>query len=168
MPNPTNVYGVSKLAGEIFAGNGLNEHYIVRFPTLFGPRRNDSLGFVDKMMRIMEDGKNLTVAADKIDSPTYTIDAAKQVLDLIKEKKPFGVYHVVNKGNPSYHELISELGNMMGYCGEVALGKDSDFPALAQKPLKTAMSSMKLPSMRGWKEALKDYVTQKELNYKVN
>jgi dTDP-4-dehydrorhamnose reductase len=157
-PNPTNTYGISKLAAELFTVNISSKHYVVRFPTLFGPRRNSSLGFSDKAIAKLRNGDELKIADDKIDSPTYTLDIAHRLTEMLKEGLPYGIYHLTNSGKVSYYEFVSEIAKFMGVSNKIIRAKDSDFPTLAPKPLKTAMSSVKLNLMRGWKDALKDYI----------
>jgi dTDP-4-dehydrorhamnose reductase len=156
--NPAGVYAVSKVAAEFFAKNLSTRHYITRFPTLFGPRRNSSKGFVDKMMDRLREGKEIKVADDKIDSPTFTIDAADAVLSMVEEEKPFGFYHIANTGKVSYFDFISRLAEKMGLEATIIHAKDGDFPAMAPKPLKTSLRSIKLDPLRTWQQALEEYV----------
>lgn len=160
IPNPSGVYAISKLAGEFFASNTNEKSYITRFPTMFGPRKNKSLGFVDKMVEFMNAGKEIRVVDDKIDSPTYTVDAARQLISILENKMPFGVYHVANAGKVSYYDFISELAEKIGYNKEIIRAKNTDFPSDVRNPLKTAMKSIKLNPMRGWREALDDYIKE--------
>ena len=60
-PNPGNIYGVSKYASELLTANICKKHYIIRFPTMYGARRNNSKGFVDKMIELIEDKHDIRV-----------------------------------------------------------------------------------------------------------
>ena len=159
VPCPINIYGTSKLSAELFAENICEKHYVVRFPTMFGPRKNKNLGFVDKMIELMKKGKKLKVAYDKIDSPTYTLDAAKEVMNIIEKSLPYGIYHIANSGKASYYDLIKQVGKLINSNSEILKAKDVDFPSLAPKPLKTSMKSTKLPKIRNWENALEDYIS---------
>ena len=64
----------------------VKKYYILRFPTLYGQRQNKLLGFVDKVIIALKKNQTLKIASDKIDSPTYTRDAAKALIDIIKKK----------------------------------------------------------------------------------
>jgi dTDP-4-dehydrorhamnose reductase len=132
---------------------------VVRFPTLYGPRRNASFGFVDKVLRWIAEGRELQIAYDKIDSPTYVKDAAEAVLRLVLNKKPYGTYHIANEGIVSYFDFIKQLAALLGATNTVHPVKDADFPSLAPKALKTSMRSVKIEPLRPWKHALEDYVT---------
>ncbi len=155
---PLNVYAASKFAAERFAENICSRHIVVRFPTMFGPRRNNSPGFADKMLKLMGDGKDVRVAEDKIDSPTYSFDAAQIVLNLIETNQPNGVYHVANDGELSLFEFVLHLRDRRGFQSKVLPAKDDDFPSPAPKAAYTALASDKLGPHRPWHEALDDYL----------
>ena len=163
-PNPINVYGQSKAVGEWFAQQYCPRHYVVRFPTMFGPRRNASPGFADKMMQLLLDGKPLRVPDDKLDSLTYTIDVARCLVKVLRQQQPFGVYHLANAGKASYFEFICKMAELLKKAGmlstepQIERVSDADFPSLGQKPLKTALSSNILRPLRGWEEALAEYI----------
>lgn len=158
-PNPINIYSASKYMAEIFATNLCEKHYVVRFPTMFGIRRNKKLGFVDKVVEKIKKSEELKIADDKIDSMTYAMDVAEQLVSMFEREMPYGVYHLANYGAVSYYDFVKKLIGLLGSKVKLTRAKDSDFPALAYKPLKTAMKSTKLPPMRPWEEALSDYVS---------
>lgn len=157
IPKPQGVYAVSKYASEVFASL-CPKHYVCRVPVMFGPRQNTSLGFVDKMIQLLESGKELRVASDKIDSPTYSIDVAKTVVDMLLKNQVHGLYHIANDGVVNYHDLVIAVRDMLGIKAIIVPAKDSDFPSRVPKPLRTAMRSTKLPTLRGWREALTEYL----------
>jgi len=157
-PNPKGVYSVSKYAGECFA-TFCERHIIVRFPTLYGPRRNRKVGFVDKMMNDLREGRELKIAEDKIDSPTYSRDAAARVLSILEMERPFGLYHVANDGAPSYFEFVRFLAERLGSASRLTAARDRDFEALGPKPLRTALRTKRLQPLRDWREALTDYLS---------
>ncbi len=166
-PNPLNIYGVSKFAAEYLAKNLCEKYYIVRFSTMFGRRRNSEeglgLGFVGKVLKWIKEGRVLRIADDKIDSPAYTIDVANTIIDMLKEKKPFGIYHIANAGKVSYYDFISKLVEILGSNTKIIRAKDRDFACLGQKSLKTGMRSIKLKALRSWQDALYEYII-KEVN----
>ena len=159
-PNPANVYGVSKYASEILTSNLCPKYYVVRFPTMYGRRRNRSLGFVDKMVKMIKSNTEIRVADDKIDSISYAKDVASCLLRILLEERRYGTYHISNSGSVSYYDFVCELQNLLDKKNNIHRAKDSDFPALGKKPLRTALQSIKLPPMRPWKEALREYVQQ--------
>lgn len=158
-PNPGSIYAVSKYASERLAANICPRHYIVRFPTMYGKRRNSSPGFVDKMMELLRKDRELRVADDKLDSVSYARDVASCLLQLLVQKQPFGIYHITNSGVTSYYDFVCALKDLLGSNSIVHRAKDKDFPAFGLKPLRTALRSVRLEPMRSWKEALEAYVT---------
>ncbi len=164
---PLNVYGATKRAGEMLTLVRARRGYVVRYPTLYGPRRNVALGFVDKMEAILGAGGVVTVATDHLDAPSYSLDIAAATLDLVAKGAVPGLYHVANAGMVDYHGFISALREQMALTvplaarATVAPGLDGDFPALAAKPLRTALISVKGVRLRPWRDALRCYAEEK-------
>ena len=159
-PNPINVYGASKYMGECFARNLCEKHYVVRLPTMFGSRRAGYPGFVDKLQKWIEEGKELRMADDKFDSFGYTADIADSLINMLEEELPFGVYHLTNSGKGSYYDLALKVVEILGVDNKVNRAKDKDFPSIGNKPLKTSMKSIKLKPLRSWEDALYEYITK--------
>ncbi|MBT0666522.1 NAD(P)-dependent oxidoreductase [Geobacter pelophilus] len=157
-PNPLNSYAATKYLAELFCRNLCPRHYVVRLPTLFGPRRNDRLGFADKVLERIGKGEPLRIAVDKIDSPTYSLDAASRIIAVLQESLPYGVYHLANHGSASYFEFVAKILQIKGAAAVLLAAKDSDFPFQGKKPLKTAMTSAKLHNLRPWEDALQAYL----------
>lgn len=158
-PNPLNFYGLSKYTAELFTNDNCEKRYIVRFPTMFGPRENSSLGFVDKVLKKINLNEEIKIADDKIDSPTYTFDAADQLISLVQQDFPYGIYHVANSGKVSYYDIVAKIFEFYGKDkSKLIRAKDSDFPSLCPKPLKTSICSTKIKPLRSWEEALEDYL----------
>jgi len=158
LPNPTNIYSASKYAAECFAKNLCTRHYIPRFPTLFGPTRFGRKGFVENMLDRIQKGGEIRIADDRIDSPTYTMDAAETIISLLEKEKPFGIYHVTNSGVVSYYDFIAKLIEIIKADVNLVRAKDQDFGGLGHKPLKIALKSVKLEPLRSWQDALAEYV----------
>lgn len=109
-PNPINVYGVSKLAGEFFVRNTLEKYYIVRSTGFFGGANSSGRAgnFVLTMLRQASEGKESRVVTDQYVSPTYTMDLARKIAWLIKTEV-YGVYHVTNSGACSWYEFAQAI-----------------------------------------------------------
>lgn len=155
---PLNIYSGSKYMAELFAQGLCRKYYVVRLPTMFGPRRNQKFGFVDKVLKRIENREEIKIAADKIDSMTYSIDGAGRLIWMLKEQVPYGLYHLANHGGVSYCDFVKKMVEFLDADVRVVAAKDDDFPALGYKPKKTAMTSVKLQPMRSWDKALEDYV----------
>jgi len=158
IPNPNNVYSGTKYLSEVFVKSICKKYYIIRFPTLFGNRRNKLLGFVDKVIIALKQNKTLKIANDKIDAPTYAKDAANCLLEILLKKKTYGEYHLANSENTSYYEFVKYIKKILNSKSKIIPVKDSYFPSLGFKPLKTSIKSIKLKKMRSWKIAIKDYL----------
>ena len=156
-PLPTNTYGISRYASEFFARQ-CERNYIPRFPALFGPRRNNPVGFIDKLPEMLKQGEAVKAATDRFDSFSYSVDVAGKIIDLVEEKAPFGVYHLANEGFPSFYEFATEMRDLYGSKSEITSVIDSAFSSLAAKPKDAKMSSIKTTPLRAWREALRESV----------
>ena len=159
-PNPTSVYGISKYASEFFAKNLCERHYITRFPVLFGNRRNNPIGFIDKLPNWLNEGKTLKISTDKHDSFSYNRDVVGRTIDLVEGEAPFGIYHIMNEGFSSYYEFAIKMRDLYGLNNEIQKASDSDFPSLAAKPIDTKMSSIKIQPLRRFEDALEEFVKE--------
>jgi len=154
IPRPVNVYGLSKLTSELVTMM-CRKPYVVRMPTLFGDRRKGRLGFPNKIFEMLDEGKDITVADDKLDSCSYSDDVADRIIELLE--LPYGIYHIANAGKATYYEVIEEAKRLMGSSSVLTRGKDGDFMH-HPNALRTAMKSAKLPPLRPWQDALKEYL----------
>lgn len=161
IPNPINTYGLSKYFSEQIVQMKLHKYYIVRFPTLFGPRRNENIGFVDKVIKWIEEGRELHIATDKLDSPSYTIDVANEVINLVEEKSSYGIYHITNSGGTSLYELVKKILEFTNSKNKLIKAKDSDFLTNEPKSVKTKMKTCKRTPLRKWDEALISYLNER-------
>lgn len=114
-PNPLNVYGVSKLAGEFFIRYLLDEHYIVRTSGLFGEISSSGkdANFVLTMIRRARENGECRVVTDQCLSPTYTVDLAKKIAWLIRTKA-YGLYHITNQGECSWYDFARAIFEKSG------------------------------------------------------
>ena len=160
LARPNNVYSGSKYLSELFVSSICKKYYVIRFPTLFGKRKNNQKGFVDKVYNALKQNKTLKIATDKIDSPTYAKDAAKALIDIIKKRKKYGTYHLANQGKISFYIFVKELKKILKSKNIIIKAKDKDFISVGFKPLNTSIVSNKLKKMRNWRAALKEYVDE--------
>ena len=156
-PNPLQDYGISKLAGEHFVRTW-EKHYIFRFPSTYGDRRNSSKGLIDEILSWLEGGKPVKIATDRIDSYTWTMDAAKIVILILTKKLPFGLYHIANDGQTSLFNFVCKIRDTLKLSNTILTAKDADFPCTTLKPLRNPLRSNYLQQLRSWDEALKEYL----------
>ena len=157
-PSPINVYGVTKLAGEYIARAYCAQHYIVRFPLIYGVRRQTDARFVDQMVAQLTADQEIHVADDKIDSFTYAKDAANGLLDILDGNTAPGIYHLTNAGSASYYQFVCHLRDQLGSKSAIIRAKDRDFPSPGAKPLRSPLATNKSAPMRSWQAALEEYV----------
>lgn len=103
---PLNVYGQTKLEGELAVSNTLSKFFIVRIAWVFGKNGNN---FIKTMLKVGKNRDKLTVVNDQIGTPTYTFDLARLLVDMIETDK-YGYYHATNEGGYiSWHEFATEI-----------------------------------------------------------
>lgn len=164
-PNPINVYGASKLAGEILTGQGAARHLIVRVASLFGRRgaRGKGGNFVLSVLTRAKAGEPLRVVDDIIMSPTYTRDAARAIERLVRAGVT-GVVHVVNSGMCSWHEFASTIVRLAGLDVQVEPVSSQVYPAAAKRPAFSALCNEYASGLVGcdlfrpWQQAVAEYV----------
>ena len=157
--NPVNIYGKTKLEGELYVRELLEKYYIVRISWVFGENGNN---FIDTMLRLSKDRSELNVIDDQIGSPTYTKDLAPLLVDMIETDK-YGIYHATNDGFCSWYEFAREIFNIANIDITVNSILTSQYPTRAARPINSKMSKQKLidngfSTLRSWKDALKDYI----------
>jgi len=151
-----NVYGETKALGEKAIQNNMDEFYIVRTSWLFG---ENGKNFVDTMLNLAKDHKELNIVGDQIASPTYTYDLAKTVIDELIIKEPaFGVYHITNSDSCSWFDFakkIFEISNL-----DIKLNKVSseEFKRPAPRPKNSILLNSKLKKIQTWEDALAKYL----------
>ena len=103
---PLNVYGQTKLEGELAVANNLERYFIVRIAWVFGVNGKN---FIKTMLSVGKNHDLLKVVKDQIGTPTYTYDLARLLVDMIETEK-FGYYHVTNEGGYiSWYEFAVEI-----------------------------------------------------------
>lgn len=103
---PINVYGQSKLDGEIAVANTLDSYFIVRIAWVFG---SNGKNFIKTMLNVGKTHEEVRVVNDQIGTPTYTYDLARLIVD-INETKKYGYYHATNEGGYiSWYDFTKEI-----------------------------------------------------------
>ena len=104
--NPPNVYGKSKLEGELAVSSTLSKYFIVRIAWVFGKNGNN---FIKTMLKVGKTHDRITVVNDQIGTPTYTLDLARLLVDMIETDR-FGYYHATNEGGYiSWYDFAKEI-----------------------------------------------------------
>ena len=112
LTNPISVYGKTKLDGENAIQKALNEHFILRTSWLYSEFGNN---FVKTMLRLGETNKEIKVIADQVGTPTYAIDLAKCILEIIRQDSTtYGIYHYSNEGTASWYDFAMAIFELNG------------------------------------------------------
>ena len=166
-PNPLNVYGVSKLAGELFVRNILKEYFIVRTSGLFGVAGSSGKGgnFIELMLKLAQEKKEIRVVDDLIFSPTYTLDLACKIYELIKTEK-FGIYHIINKGECSWYQFAKKIFQISNLHPNLKRTTTEEFGVFSTRPKYSVLKShhlgkISLCLLRSWEEALEAYLEER-------
>lgn len=161
VPDPLNVYGLTKFEGEQEIKSRMDKYFIVRISWVFGINGNN---FIKTMLRLGRENGAVRVVDDQIGSPTYTYDLAVLLVDMIETEK-YGEYHASNEGICSWYEFAKEIFAAAGMNEvEVTPVSSEEFPAKAKRPKNSRMSKEKLVKngfnkLPSWQDAVKRYVT---------
>jgi dTDP-4-dehydrorhamnose reductase len=158
-PNPINVYGRSKLEGELRVQSATERYYIVRTSWLYGPGR---VSFPEKILRAAAKAGSLKGVTDEIASPTSTGDLASAIAALVREA-PFGTYHLTNRGYCSRLEWIEEIVRLADLQDiEVEPASQREFGAPYRKPVFSALANVNAAALgielRPWQEGLREHL----------
>jgi dTDP-4-dehydrorhamnose reductase len=164
-PKPVSMYGVSKLAGELIIRYTLERHYVVRSSGLYGVAGASGKGgnFVNTMLRLAREGKDINVVDDQRLTPTYTLDLARKMAWLI-DQEAFGVWHITSAGDCSWYEFAGEIFRQSGLSPKLAPTTSEAFGARARRPAYSVLGHGRLrergaDDMRPWQDALADYLS---------
>mgnify|MGYP000422955171 CR=1 FL=1 len=161
-PNPINVYGRSKWAGEMYTRLLLQRFYIVRTAWLYAPQGNN---FVEKIIRAADERGELSVVTDEISSPTYAPDLALAIARLLTTDA-FGIYHFTNAGICSRYDFAIEIlkqsgrGHIPVHPITLAEYQRASTPP-PYTPLRNFCGAALGITLRPWQEALSEYLTSR-------
>lgn len=155
--NPLSVYGKSKLAGEQAVQKHLSKFYIARTSWLYGVHGKN---FVDTMLQLATERKELKVVADQTGSPTSAVTLSDVIADLIATEK-WGIYHATDGGVTTWYDFAREI--LAGKDVNVLPCDTKDFPRPAPRPKYSVLDKTSLIRTIGrdvvpWQEALRDYL----------
>ena len=160
-PAPLSVYGRSKLAGERRIAESGGQWYVVRTAVIFGPKGESALSkksFVDIMLDLSEKRSSIEAVSDEINNLTYAPDLAAGTCSLLEAAPPSGIYHLTNTGGASWYECASEIFRIAGRNVTTIPVPATRFPRKAQRPAKALLRNTKLPPLRPWQDALREFL----------
>lgn len=168
-PNPLNVYGKSKLAGEQEIQKFLESYFIIRTAWLYG---KNGPNYVKTMLRLFNEKGLIEVVNDQCGSPTYSKDLAQVIIDIVKKKSNyFGIYHYTNEGQTSWFNFAREIYIKAKKLGLLDKEKEvkfipvstENYLTLAKRPKNTILCKDKIKQtfnleIRTWSEALEEFL----------
>ena len=156
---PLGVYGASKLAGEKAIIEVLEKNYILRTSWLYSGYGNN---FMKTMLRLGKEQDTLNVVCDQIGTPTYGIDLAKVIWQIIsKNTEKYGTYHFSNEGVASWYDFSKAIFDLTGSrCRVLPVGSDA-YPTPAKRPPFSVFDKTKIKTDLGveipyWRDSLKE------------
>lgn len=157
--NPQSVYGKSKRAGEIHVLTNTSKHFIVRTSWVYGLYGNN---FVKTMLNLAKTRESLKVISDQFGSPTYTLDLAKFLEQLI-QSECYGIFHASNSGVCSWYEFACAIFDEYGVTIKVEPCTTEEFLRPAPRPRNSAIEHKAIlangfEDLRAWREGLRAFL----------
>ena len=160
---PLNVYGESKLKGELAVSGILDKYFIVRIAWVFGLNGKN---FIKTMLNVGKNHDKVRVVNDQTGTPTYTLDLARLLIDMAETEK-YGYYHATNEGGYiSWYDFTKEIYRQAGYKTEVEPVTTAEYGiSKAARPFNSRLDKGKLVEMGfeplpTWKNALSRYLKE--------
>ena len=169
---PLNVYGETKLEGELAVSENLEKYFIVRIAWVFG---KNGKNFIKTMLNLGKTHDQLRVVNDQIGTPTYTLDLAVLLVDMIETEK-YGYYHATNEGGYiSWYDFSKEIFRQAIEAGHKEYEKVTVTPVTteeygvskAKRPFNSRLDKSKLTAngfnlLPTWQDAVKRYLAEIE------
>lgn len=162
---PLNVYGQTKLEGELAVANTLEKYFIVRIAWVFGVNGNN---FIRTMLSLADKYDTLQVVSDQVGTPTYTKDLSVLLADMLETEK-YGYYHATNEGGYiSWYEFACEIFRQAGKSVQVTPVTTAEYGlSKAARPFNSRLDKSKLTAngftpLPAWQDALSRYLKQLE------
>ncbi|WP_302160130.1 dTDP-4-dehydrorhamnose reductase [uncultured Ruminococcus sp.] len=163
---PQNVYGQTKLEGELAVSNTIDKYFIVRIAWVFGVNGKN---FIRTMLNVGKKYDTVRVVNDQIGTPTYTYDLARLLVDMAETEK-YGYYHATNEGGYiSWYDFTCEIFKQAGYTTNVVPVTTTEYGlSKAARPFNSRLDKSNLVEngfvpLPTWQDALVRYL--KEIDY---
>lgn len=163
---PLNVYGQTKLEGELAVANTLEKYFIVRIAWVFGLNGKN---FIKTMVNLGKTHDTLRVVCDQIGTPTYTLDLARLLVDMIETEK-YGYYHATNEGGYiSWYDFACEIFRQAGMATKVIPVTTEEYGlSKAARPFNSRLDKSKLTEagfarLPSWQDAVSRYLKEAQL-----
>ena len=139
---PISIYGLTKLEGEQDIARILPQHYIIRTSWLYSEYGNN---FAKTMLKLGAERDELKIIADQVGTPTYAIDLAAAILDIITSGgENFGIYHYSNEGVTSWYDFAKAIFDIAGSKVKALPIRTNEYPTRATRPAFSVMDKAKI------------------------
>lgn len=167
IPNPQSVYGKTKLDGELAVQKNWEKHYIIRTSWVYSQFANN---FMKTMLRLASERDSLSVVNDQIGTPTYAVDLAKVLMNIIQSSitnhsSPFGIYNFSNEGVCSWYDFAAAIFHQKGISIDLQPIPTSAYPTPAKRPSYSVLDKSKIKNtfnlkINDWKTSLNSCLNQ--------
>jgi dTDP-4-dehydrorhamnose reductase len=165
IPNPTGVYGVTKLQGEQAIQNTWEKHFIIRTSWVYSQFANN---FMKTMLRLASERDSLSVVSDQIGTPTNAVDLAECLLTIISFDirhstfDRYGIYNFSNEGQCSWYDFAKEIFKVNNISINLQAIPTSAYPTPAKRPVYSVLDKSKIKKefgieVKDWEVSLKNY-----------
>lgn len=165
LPNPVQMYGISKLSGEYVALAYSKTSIVIRSSGVYGGKTGSRSKKGNFAVNIIEQAKNkkeLEVASEQVVNPTYSVDLAKASLDLLEHEEISGIYHLVNEGHCSWAEFAAEIVKIQKLPTKIIPVDRGGMAGDLRRPLFSALKNTRAKKLGiilpPWQDAIKRYL----------
>jgi len=155
--NPVNVYGLSKLKGELQVQELMEQYYIIRTSWLYSEKANN---FCKTMLKLAQSRDSLTVIYDQVGTPTYAMDLAEIIIKIVSnDNQAYGLYHYSNEGVASWYDFAKAIFEFAEVDMKVTPVASSAFVTKAKRPHYSVLDKTKIKENLGieipyWRDSL--------------
>ena len=158
---PLSTYGKTKLAGEFAVGQLLTRYFIVRTSWAFG---KNGKNFVKSIIHLGKEQDELNVVCDQVGSPTYTVDLARLLVDIVLSEH-YGIFHATNEGFCSWAEFAQAIFQKADLSARVNFIKTDQYPTRVRRPFNSRLSKENLINagfqpLPTWEDALERFLAE--------
>ena len=164
IPNPTGVYGQTKLDGEKAIQEIWNKHYIIRTSWVYSQFGNN---FMKTMLRLASERDTISVVNDQIGTPTNAVDLAEALIKIVTEHSKlntehfFGIYNFSNEGRCSWYDFAKKIFKINNITINLLPIPTTSFPTPAKRPSFSVLDKSKIKTVFGikinnWEESLRN------------
>lgn len=165
LPNPTGVYGQTKLDGEIMIQQTYEKHFIIRTSWVYSQFGNN---FMKTMLRLAAERDSLSVVNDQIGTPTNAVDLAETLVKIITfniqhPTSNFGIYNFSNEGQCSWYDFAKKIFEINNIRINLQPIPTTNFPTPAKRPNYSVLDKSKIKEtfslkIKNWEESLKTFI----------